>query len=179
MVDQIVYDLYYALIFLSPAYFANATAIFVSGLGRVDRGKNFIDGKPLLGSHKTNGGVIGATIGGGLLGIVAPLYFPEIFFASGLQGYEWYMGFILGFGAIFGDALGSFIKRRGWIKIASKPGGPFPIMDQIGFTVTAFLFITPFVDYPTVWLWIIPLTLIIHLAANSLAYFLGWKEVWY
>jgi len=168
--------LFYGLIFSSPAYFANAIPVFVSGLGRVDWGKTFIDGKPFLGSHKTNGGVIAAVLAGGLAGIAAPLFFPEIFYNSGMKGYTYGIGFLLGFAAILGDAIGSFTKRR--IKI--KPGKPFPIVDQVGFVVAAFLLAAIFIDFPIQWpLYVIPFTLLAHLSANFIAYLMGWKEVWY
>jgi len=163
---------YYGFIFFTPAFFANSAAVFVSGLGRVDRGKTF-RGKPILGTNKTNGGVLGATIGGGLLAIAVTFFFPEIF--AQVDGYHWALGFLLGFGAIVGDAVGSFLKRR----LEIKPGGPFPVMDQVGFVIFAYLFSLIFVKLPLGWLMVIPFTLVLHLAANMIAYNLGWKDVWW
>ncbi len=164
--------LYQGLLFSSPAFLANTVAVYTSGFGRVDFGKNFIDGKPILGSHKTIGGFLGGTISGAVLGITVPLYFPEI--TNQVVGYKWWIGIILGFGALLGDSIGSFFKRR----VALKPGGAFPIMDQIGFIATAFLLAWFFVKFPPLWAWtVIPATLIIHLGANSIAYVFGWKDV--
>jgi len=170
-------NLYYGIIFIAPGMIGNAVPVFVSGLGRVDGGRTFYrDGKPILGSHKTRGGLISAVLAGGLVGIAAPLYFPEIFYGNGVEGYTYIIGFIMGFGAMFGDSFGSFLKRR----INIRPGGPFPIMDQIGFVFFAYLFAAPFVHYPIIWpLLVVPFTFLLHLTSNLLAYSMGWKDVWY
>jgi CDP-2,3-bis-(O-geranylgeranyl)-sn-glycerol synthase len=181
VVAEWIMDLYRGFLFLSPSFFANSAAVYTSGLGPVDRGKLFYDGKPILGTNKTIGGVIGAIIGGGMLGISISVFFPEIFSDEFVIDrhpsidYIWYLGFIQGFAAILGDSMGSFIKRR----VDLKPGGPFPIMDQIGFVIIAFLMVQIFVKIPQSWVWVIPLTLIIHFAANAIAYTFGWKSVWW
>ena len=48
------------------------------------------------------------------------------------------IGFLLGFGALLGDALGSFIKRR----MGIGRGKPAPILDQIDFLIVATCFVT-------------------------------------
>lgn len=175
MVPIWLMNLYHGLVFTSPAFFANSVAVYTSGLGRIDRGKNFsFDGYPILGSHKTIGGAIGAILGGGLLGITAPYFFPDIY--AYVYTNFWGVGFILGFGAILGDAIGSFIKRR--FAFSRKPGASFPLMDQIGFIVVAFLLIRIFVTYPWSWFYmVVPFTLVGHLLSNRIAWFLGWKDV--
>lgn len=175
MIVEWVNTLYYSIIFGAPAFIANAVPVFVSGLGRIDRGLKLKDGKALLGSHKTNGGLISAVLVGLLVGLVAPLYFPEIFYESELEGYQLFIGPLMGFGAILGDAIGSFVKRR----INIKPGAPFPIVDQIGFIFVAFILAEIFVNIPSTWWWVIPFTLVLHIGSNLIAYFFGWKEVWY
>lgn len=171
-------DLFHGFLFLSPAFIANTAAVFVSGLGAIDRGKILRDGKPLLGKNKTIGGLLGAIAIGGLLGMTVVLFFPEVFDEThsrfGSLNFIWYFGFILGFGAMLGDSVGSFIKRR----VNLKPGGPFPVMDQIGFVIFAFLCISPFMVYPTIWIWlVIPTALVLHYITNVFAYFMGWKDV--
>jgi CDP-2,3-bis-(O-geranylgeranyl)-sn-glycerol synthase len=173
-------DIYYGFIFLSPAFVANAIANFTSGLGPIDRDVLFFDGKPILGKNKTIGGLLGAILSGGMLGISASIFFPEIFsdpnatdrFSFG--DFTWYYGFILGITAMIGDALGSFIKRR----IDLKPGGSFPIMDQTGFVIISYFLIRIFVVFPWSWAWVIPVTFFFHFIANMFAYLIGWQEVW-
>ncbi len=178
MVATWITHIYYGFIFFSPSFFGNAVATFVTGLGPIDRGKLFFDGKPIFGTNKTFGGMLGSTISGGLMGIMVALYFPEILSDENVTDrfswidYTWYFGFILGFAAIVGDALGSFIKRR----VDLKPGGSFPIMDQIGFVIVAYLIILIFVEIPWQWTFVIPITLIIHISTNLIAYFMGWQD---
>jgi len=180
VLDDLILNVFQGFIFLSPAFFANSAAVFTSGLGPVDRGKMW-KGKPILGKNKTTGGVLGATLSGGLLGIVIVLFYPEIFAEKVKPKYDgidfkWYFGFVLGFSALIGDAIGSFIKRR----IDLKPGGPFPIVDQVGFVVSSFLIISIFASFPLVWfVLLVPAALVLHLVANIFAYKMGWKNVWW
>lgn len=156
---------------MMPAMFANTVPVYINGIGAIDRGKMFYDGKPILGKNKTIGGLLSATISGGMLGIATFFFFPEI---SG--NYPIWIGFIQGFGAMAGDAAGSFMKRR----IALRPGGAFPVMDQVGFVAFAFLFCWPFANFPVEWpLILIPATMLLHLFANTFAYKMGWKDVWW
>ncbi len=159
------------LIFILPAYFANTVPVYINGIGRLDGGLNFFDGKPLLGANKSIGGLISATLAGGLLGISTFFFFNEV---MGL--YPVWIGFVQGFGAMLGDAVGSFIKRR----FKFKPGQAFPVMDQIGFVVFAYLLVYPIEPIPLEWpLLILPATMILHLFANTIAYKMGWKDVWW
>lgn len=179
MVATWIISLVSGFLFLSPAFFANTAATFVSGLGPIDRGKLY-KGKPILGKNKTIGGLLGGIIGGGMIGMAIILFFPDIFVdvssRTSIIDYKWYFGFVLGFAAMMGDAAGSFVKRR----IDLKPGGPFPIMDQIGFVVFGFLIISIFLTYPLNWVYLVtPAALVIHFVANVFAYIMGWKDVWW
>ncbi|MFV2013890.1 MAG: CDP-archaeol synthase [Candidatus Heimdallarchaeota archaeon] len=173
-------ELIKGFLFLAPAFFANSVATFTTGLGAIDRGKMFRDGKPILGKNKTIGGLLGAILGAGVLGMTVVLFFPDVFEEVdsrwNLINYIWYFGFVQGFAAMVGDGTGSFIKRR----VNLKPGGPFPIMDQIGFVIFAFLILAIFVTYPLSWVYlVIPVALVIHFIANMVAYKMGWKDVWW
>ncbi|MBQ7927345.1 MAG: CDP-archaeol synthase, partial [Methanobrevibacter sp.] len=86
------------------------------------------------------------------------------------------IGFFLGFGALLGDAIGSFLKRR----LGIGRGKPAPILDQLDFLIVALILVSFVVKLN--WLFVIiaiVLTLAIHLIANSAAYLLGMKDVWY
>lgn len=179
MADQWIIDLVKGFLFLSPAFFANSVATFTTGLGAIDRGKLFY-GKPILGKNKTFGGLMGAILGAGVLGMAVILFFPDVFEnvspRSDRIDYVWYIGFVQGFSAMVGDSAGSFIKRR----VDLKPGGPFPVMDQVGFVIFSFLILSVFMTYPTVWIsLVIPTALVIHFVANMIAYKMGWKDVWW
>ena len=83
---------------------------------------------------------------------------------------------MLGFGALLGDALGSFLKRR----LGIGRGKPAPILDQLDFLIVALIMVAPFVHLNLLFIVIaIVLTLAIHLVANGGAYLLGLKDVWY
>ena len=86
------------------------------------------------------------------------------------------IGFLLGFGALLGDALGSFLKRR----LGIGRGKPAPILDQLDFLIVAIILVSPVVELNWIFVVIaIILTLVIHLIANTIAYLLGIKDVWY
>ncbi|MCX6643833.1 MAG: CDP-archaeol synthase, partial [Candidatus Bathyarchaeota archaeon] len=73
-----------ALKFIFPAYCANATPVLAGGGTRMDFGKNFYDGKRVLGDNKTFRGFFfgwGVGIGVGLLeGLVFGFQnFPVLF----------------------------------------------------------------------------------------------------
>jgi CDP-2,3-bis-(O-geranylgeranyl)-sn-glycerol synthase len=86
------------------------------------------------------------------------------------------IGFLLGFGALLGDAIGSFLKRR----LGIGRGKPAPILDQLDFILVALILVSFAVklDLLTISIAIV-LTLVIHLATNTCAYLLGLKDVWY
>lgn len=44
-----------ALYYILPAYFANSVPTIFGGGSQIDLGRNFTDGRPLFGSHKTMG----------------------------------------------------------------------------------------------------------------------------
>jgi CDP-2,3-bis-(O-geranylgeranyl)-sn-glycerol synthase len=180
----------YALYFMLPAYMANISALAFGGGTPVDLKKNFRDGRRLLGDGVTwRGTIIGILIGTGiavLQGIVF-MYYGDIFIMIPgwvtIEGIipgspvEWILlGLALSSGALIGDAVGSFIKRR--IKIGR--GKPAPILDQLDFAVVALLLASLVVTIPLeIIVLILIFTIILHVAANTIAYLLGLKDVWY
>ena len=86
------------------------------------------------------------------------------------------LGFLMAFGALLGDLVGSFIKRR----IGLQSGEPAPIMDQLDFVVGALILSLLVVKISWEFFIIVAvLTLILHLGSNMIAYLLGIKDVWY
>lgn len=159
----------YSIYFMLPAYLSNVSALTFGGGTPLDLGRSLKDGRRILGDGVTwRGTIIGPIVGttiGTLQGIVA----GDIIFGATL-------GLSLGGGAIVGDACGSFIKRR--IKI--ERGRPAPIMDQLDFVVGALLFASLVVNISfNMIILIIIITVFLHLGANTIAYLLGMKDVWY
>ena len=156
-VDGLVWMAETIYIFL-PAYIANATPVLLGGGGALDGGRTWTDGEPILGDHKTVRGTISGLAAGTLTGL--------------LQG-EPLRGVLLAVGAIGGDLIVSFVKRR----LKLKPGALFPLADQMDFIVFAVLLLSIFQPLPT-WDRIIAIliaTLPIHYLTNVLAWLLKLK----
>ena len=156
-----------AIIFILPAYFANATPVIAGGGLPIDLGKKFVDGKPIFGKNKTfRGFLFGLVVGTGVgLSESAVLSLP----------YPITFGLLLSLGALFGDLAGAFLKRR----LAIPPGSLLPIVDQVDFIVGALIF--SLLLSPSMLTWELALTVLlitppIHLLTNFAAYKLGLKS---
>lgn len=181
----------YAIYFMLPAYLANISALAFGGGKPIDAKRNFWDGRRLLGDGKTWRGIVIGIIMGTIIGVIqgivsifviqayniyAPLdsYYYIILPLNVMQGFIF--GFIMSTGALIGDLAGSFIKRR--FKLAR--GRPAPVLDQLDFVIGALIFISLIIVVPVnLIIYVLILTLFLHLGANIIAYLLGLKEVWY
>jgi len=152
-----------ALKFILPAYCANATPVIIGGGKPLDLGKNYKDGRRIFGENKTFRGFFSGLIIGSLVGVAENLFF----------GYPILFGFITSLGALTGDLVKSFFKRR----MGLKPGKMLPIADQIDFVLGAVLF-SFFLMPPTLeeFIFLILLTPPIHLLTNFFAYLLKLKR---
>ncbi len=173
------------LYFILPAYFSNGAGLLFGGGMPVDFGKSDKNGVRWIGDGVTWKGLIGGTIIGIITGTLQGLAAPYILSNFGQfittpiitnvsEGIL--IGFLLGFGALLGDALGSFLKRR----LGIGRGKPAPLLDQLDFLIVALILVSFVVKLDWVFIVMaIVLTLIIHLLANTGAYLLGLKDVWY
>jgi len=148
-----------AIIFILPAYCANATPVLAGGGLPIDFGKRFIDGKAIFGKNKTFRGFLFGLLVGTCVGLVesAILKYPPIF------------GFLLSLGALFGDLAGAFLKRR----LGIAPGNLLPVIDQVDFVVGALIF--SLLLFPSLLTWELALAVLlitppIHLLTNFAAY---------
>lgn len=172
--------------FILPAYLANmAPVIFhklelLQFLGRpIDGGKK-IGNDYIFGSGKTWRGFIAAILLGIIVAAVqAGLYQNEAFRQISLVDYPsvyWLFGFLAGFGALFGDLVKSFFKRR----IHIHSGKSWPIFDQLDFIVGFFVFTYWLVQPPFEVIAIIfIITLVLHPLTNVIGYLLKIKKVWW
>ena len=173
------------LYFILPAYFSNGAGLVFGGGMPVDFGKSDSKGNRWIGDGVTWRGLIGGTIIGIITCALQGYFGPQIIsqfgqyiitpiitdIPSGIL-----IGFLLGFGALLGDAIGSFLKRR----LGIGRGKPAPILDQLDFLIVALILVSFVVELSLLFIVIaIVLTLAIHLIANSCAYLLGIKDVWY
>lgn len=131
-------DVVNALYFIFPAYCANAAPVIFGGGPPIDAGKKFLDGKPILGSHKTfRGFFVGLAIGTSV-GFIQYIFLQSNDFLKEVLQFQFSisLGFMLSLGALVGDLIESFFKRR----LGLRPGSPLLIADQLDFVVVALLF---------------------------------------
>ena len=171
--ETIMLEIAAAIWFIFPAYCANAAPVIFGGGPQMDFGKKFFDGKPILGSHKTFRGFLAGLVVGTLVGLVQTLLFEQFLFEYSQFSYSIVLGFVLSLGALTGDLIESFAKRR----LNRSPGSSLPVADQIDFILGAFLFSIP-VSPPSLLaaLIILLITVPIHLLTNLGAALLNMKN---
>jgi CDP-2,3-bis-(O-geranylgeranyl)-sn-glycerol synthase len=169
-----IIDIAVAMWFIFPAYCANAAPVIFGGGAPIDFGKKFMDNKPILGSHKTIRGFLAGIIIGTLVGLVQTLIYENYLFPYGVDfEYSLILGFMLSVGALTGDLIESFIKRR----LSLSPGGSLLVADQIDFILGALLFSIP-IAVPSLKtaILILVITIPIHLLTNLGATILNMKN---
>lgn len=157
---------------IGPAYAANAFPPLASGKHPLDRGK-LLHGKRILGDGKTLEGTTAGILFGlfyGALQIIVQPYIPLSLDGKvlGLITITPLLVILLVSGAILGDLIGSFIKRR----FDMKRGASAPGMDQLGFVIVALLLVSAASTISIyTWVALIILTPIIHWIANLIGYY--------
>ena len=174
---------------LTTAYNANATATFPRGRGPpMDFGRLGRDGRRLLGPSKTWSGFLFGTFFAMPFGLLqawliliappdlalVPTFGPSVLAAVPVV-------LLLGGGAMVGDALGSFVKRR----LGRPSGSRTVLLDQLPFValpVAVGLVVFPATFDPAFLsvegiLWLLLFTLGFHVAFNWIGYRIGAKKV--
>jgi CDP-2,3-bis-(O-geranylgeranyl)-sn-glycerol synthase len=155
------------LYLMAPAYLANMAPPFV----RFWTGWNRPINQRWLGSHKT---VIGA-VAGVCVAMVAALLQARIHWSGGVVDYaRWpLIGLLLGGGAMGGDIVKSFVKRR----LGIAPGARWIPADQLDFVIGALALIAPLASLS---FWDVTMTLAISfigdVMVNHLAFKLGIRD---
>ncbi|HIQ50042.1 MAG TPA: CDP-2,3-bis-(O-geranylgeranyl)-sn-glycerol synthase [Nanoarchaeota archaeon] len=175
---DILFEFWRTLYFVISPYAANAFPPLVKGKHPIDFGKNFFDGHRILGDGKTWEGLFGGLAFGTFCGTIAWLFYDELNSIALTNNFSLpyispFSAFILSLGALLGDLLGSFIKRR----FGMQRGAPAPFLDQLDFLAGAFLlgsFVTE-ISLGIV-IWAVPMTLIIHRISNIIGYLLKLKK---
>ena len=136
-----------------------------------------LNNKPILGKNKTFRGFVT-----GIITATTIVYLQTVFFQPELSILPYnalnpiLLGFIIGFGTLFGDSFESFFKRQ----LNIQPGKPFVPFDQID-SVT-FCLIGIYLIYPltiNIIIISIALTFALTLLSNLTGYWLKIKEVWW
>jgi CDP-2,3-bis-(O-geranylgeranyl)-sn-glycerol synthase len=178
-----------ALWIIIPAYIANGCALILGGGTPIDFGKKWKDDRRILGDGKTwNGLIVGAFFGltGGFGIAIVAIYAnnSEEFAFLGLNDFGRFPIMIpiiasICFGALLGDIIESFLKRR----VGKKRGESWIPFDQLDFILGVLFFsfiiagllqVLGFTEYNwffqsfTVWhmLTLLILTPFFHLFAN-------------
>jgi len=160
---------------------ANAAPVFVDKGHPIDGGRSFTDGKRVFGDGKT--------VEGFLLGILAGTTVSLIQYFFSRIIYQILLGVMLSVGALLGDLVGAFIKRR----LGLPRGHPAPLLDQLDFVLGAYFICAVFnyvgggnfvvfgdllpsnvqLQVVLISLYLVPL---LHLLTNVGAYFLHLKR---
>lgn len=160
------------IIYLAPMYFANSSAMFFGGKTPIDFGKKFLDGKPIFGKGKTFKGFVFGILAGTIVAFIISIMFPKT--TSLLIPNYLLLGFFLSVGAIVGDMVASFFKRRNEI----REGTEVLFLDQLDFVIGGMIFgsifyIPEFYEIIAVGV----LTLIVHKFSNYVAFKMKLKKV--
>lgn len=169
--------IFYQVIWLFlPAGVANMMAaisalIFPKWNYPIDCKKEF-RGKRIFGDHKTWRGLIIGILSAGLIFLLQRFLFSSYSHIQNIslinyQNTSWLAGCLIGFGALFGDAIKSFFKRQ-----ANIPSGKswFPF-DQIDWIIGAIFVISIFIKLS---LSIIVITLILGLIIHLITKVIGY-----
>lgn len=172
-----------------PAMLPNSAAVVFGGGTKVDFGKSW-KGKRIFGDGKTWRGLFGGALSGIALGLVM-LGISHSFDPGNHWGFgSFNQGLIiittLAFGAVLGDLMGAFVKRR----MGLERGERAPILDQYDFVLGSFLLTALFNPgwilgtYIAGWnilalLFLLFVMFGLHRAANIIGYKMGLKnEPW-
>lgn len=157
-----------AFLYFLPAYMANMAPCYMAHFSffkalayPLDMGWEWMDGRRMLGDGKTLAGIVyGAIIGAAVsLG----------------QGETWLLGFVMAIGALMGDLVGSFLKRR----IDVGRGERTLLLDQLDFVVGAMvvLYLVGWAPPLRTMVILLLITPPLHLLMNYVGYAFKYKEV--
>jgi len=162
-----------------PAYLPNPVAALCGGGLPVDFGRNYSDGKRIFGDGKTYRGLVAGILAGILIGLVQ-IWAQDQYGWIFLPQQTLLSVTLLAIGALLGDLVKSFFKRR----FGKERGAKWPVADQYDLVAGAFVLLLVF---NTRWLFtevtipvllaILILTPVLHRAMNILGYMMKVKEV--
>jgi len=169
MLTLLLKSLYYFL----PAYAANMAPVLFKFLPFGSKSVN----KKLFGKNKTwRGLIVGIIFGTLIFGLQKVLYMKGTFTEISLIDYSGYgllLGFLLSFGALCGDLVESYYKRKQGI----APGEKWFPWDQLDFVIGALLLSSLVYQVSgEVLLILVLVSPVLHLIVNYLGYLLKLKK---
>jgi CDP-2,3-bis-(O-geranylgeranyl)-sn-glycerol synthase len=172
-----------AIWLMLPAYLPNNCAVIFGGGAPLDLGRTFKDGRRIMGDGKTYRGTLAGVVCGTLAGLALNTVAQSVdlpSFGHGASQLPILIG--LSLGAMLGDIVASFFKRR----LGLKRGAPLFVIDQLDFVFGSWAltfalapswFLQNFT--PTILLVILIITPILHRLTNIIGYRIGAKrEPW-
>ena len=180
------FALFQAFWFFLPAYAANPGAVLWGGGRPIDGGRVLADGSRLFGDGKTWRGLLGGTATGAVVGFlqwgIALAVEPDLAWGDFPGGLVPVL--VLPAGALLGDLLGSYVKRRMGRPKGAKTSG----LDWYDFYLGAFVLLV-LADYPFFLehyvrgeaiyglAFVTVITPVLHRVVNVLGFKLGTKDV--
>lgn len=163
-----------------PAYVPNNVAVLAGGGKPIDGGRVWND-RRVLGDGKTwrgtGAGILAGMVVAGALNLLEPG--ASAVLGVQLPQFPVVVALALAGGAMLGDILASFFKRR----TGRERGASFPVVDQLDFVVVALFAVYVVapdwfssVFTPAVIVAVIVLTPALHVLTNGIAYALGLKD---
>lgn len=176
--------LYKSIYLLLPAYFANMAPVLFKNINFLNYPLDFnkkIGQTKIFGTHKTWRGLFFGILTAIFAAFAQSIFYRfEVFSDISLIDFNKnsfiLIGFLMGFGSIFGDAVKSFFKR----KLNIKEGDPLIFFDQIDFIIGAFAFLA-IIYVPPLKIIITGtvITVLLHFISNCIGYKLKLKSVWW
>ena len=162
-----------------PAYLPNPMAALLGGGTPIDFGKNYSDGHRIFGDGKTWRGFFLGVLGGIAVGLLEIWLSGNSAF-SFLPVHTAESILLLSVGALLGDLVKSFVKRR----MGKERGSKWPIADMYDLVAGSLILLLLFdpgwlFANMTVWilLAILIITPILHRSVNIIGYLIKVKEV--
>jgi CDP-2,3-bis-(O-geranylgeranyl)-sn-glycerol synthase len=181
MFDKVIFS----LLFFLPAGIANGTPVIVAKFPILKNLNYPLDfnlkfrGERILGSHKTIRGLIAGVLMGIVTAVLLREFFNESYYFRKISPIDFNViniylyGGLSGLGAVVGDAVKSFFKRRAKI----KPGEAWLPFDQIDYIFGGVLFTIAYIQLDLIYYFLIfILYLIIHPATTIIGYYLKLKD---
>jgi CDP-2,3-bis-(O-geranylgeranyl)-sn-glycerol synthase len=173
---NIVWDAFW---FFLPAGIANVAPVFANKIPILNRWQTPLDlgktykGQRILGDNKTWRGLVFGTL---MAGITYPFVLLAVY---GLNPepdkmvVTAFIGGLIGLGALTGDAVESFFKRRRGI----RPGNSWFPFDQTDYIIGGLLLVYPLVQPPFKFMTVIfMLYFSLHLVGSYIGFLVGLKE---
>jgi CDP-2,3-bis-(O-geranylgeranyl)-sn-glycerol synthase len=162
-----------------PAYVPNPVAALLGGGTPIDLRKNYSDGNRIFGEGKTYRGLFYGILAGILTGLFL-IWIDNRFPLASLPQHTLLSVTLLATGALLGDLVKSFFKRR----FGKERGTKWPVADLYDLVAGAFLLLLigdPAWLFATVtlpvFLTVLIITPVLHRATNIIGYMFRIKEV--